>query len=337
MEFAPSGFLIFVIAVVVFAIIIIWSGIKQVPQAQEWTVERFGRYTRTLTPGLHLIVPFVDRVGFKLSLRETVLDIPSQDVISYDNATITADGVAFYQVIDSARAAYEVNDLERAITNLSMTNIRTVIGSMSLDDVLSQRDDINERLLRVIDAATNPWGIKVTRVEIKDLTPPGDLVEAMGRQMKAEREKRAEVLQAEGEKQAAILRAEGLKQSAILEAEGRREAAFRDAEAREREAEAEAKATEFVSNAIAAGDMQAVNYFVAQKYVEAIGNIASAPNQRVVLFPVEASNFIGSLGGIAEIAKSAFGGDDDGPGRSNALSSGRRRSTSVPVTSSDTD
>ncbi len=331
MEFAPSGFLIFVIAVVVFAIIVIWSGVKQVPQAQEWTVERFGRYTRTLSPGLHLIVPFVDRVGFKLSLRETVLDIPSQDVISYDNATITADGVAFYQVVDSARAAYEVNDLERAITNLSMTNIRTVIGSMSLDDVLSKRDDINERLLRVIDAATNPWGIKVTRVEIKDLTPPVDLVEAMGRQMKAEREKRAEVLTAEGEKQAAILRAEGMKQSAILEAEGRREAAFRDAEAREREAEAEGKATEFVSAAIAAGDINAVNYFVAQKYVEAIGNIASAPNQRVVLFPVEASNFIGSLGGIAEIAKSAFGDNDPAPGSTNG--SGRRGT--VPVTTRD--
>lgn len=328
MEYLPSGFLTFVIAVVVFAVVIIWAGIKQVPQAQEWTVERFGRYTRTLSPGLHLITPFVDRVGFKLSLRETVLDIPSQDVISYDNATITADGVAFYQVVDSARAAYEVNDLERAITNLSMTNIRTVIGSMSLDDVLSQRDDINERLLRVIDAATNPWGIKVTRVEIKDLTPPGDLVEAMGRQMKAEREKRAEVLQAEGEKQAAILRAEGMKQSAILEAEGRREAAFRDAEAREREAEAEAKATEFVSNAIAAGDMQAVNYFVAQKYVEAIGNIAAAPNQRVVLLPIEASNFIGSLGGIAEIAKSAFGLDGEEDRRP-----GRRGS--VPVSSRD--
>lgn len=328
MEYLPSGFLTFVIAVVVFAVIIIWAGIKQVPQAQEWTVERFGRYTRTLSPGLHLITPFVDRVGFKLSLRETVLDIPSQDVISYDNATITADGVAFYQVVDSARAAYEVNDLVRAITNLAMTNIRTVIGSMSLDDVLSQRDDINERLLRVIDAATNPWGIKVTRVEIKDLTPPGDLVEAMGRQMKAEREKRAEVLQAEGEKQAAILRAEGMKQSAILEAEGRREAAFRDAEAREREAEAEAKATEFVSNAIAAGDMQAVNYFVAQKYVEAIGNIAAAPNQRVVLFPIEASNFIGSLGGIAEIAKSAFGLDGEEDRRP-----GRRGS--VPVSSRD--
>ncbi|MDA0786096.1 MAG: SPFH/Band 7/PHB domain protein [Proteobacteria bacterium] len=327
-EFIPSGFLIFVIAVVILAAVIIKSGIKQVPQAQEWTVERFGRYTRTLSPGLHLIIPFVDRVGFKLSLRETVLDIPSQDVISYDNATITADGVAFYQVVDSARAAYEVNDLERAITNLAMTNIRTVIGSMSLDDVLSKRDDINERLLRVIDAATNPWGIKVTRVEIKDLTPPTDLVAAMGGQMKAEREKRAEILTAEGEKQAAILRAEGMKQSAILEAEGRREAAFRDAEAREREADAEAAATKAVSTAISEGDMQAVNYFVAQKYVEAIGNLASAPNQRVILFPIEASNFIGSLGGIAEIAKSAFGGDDVGTGRAN----GAGRGGSVPTT-----
>lgn len=290
-------------------------------------MERFGRYTRTLKPGLHIITPFVERATFKLSLRETVLDIPSQDVISLDNATITADGVAFYQVIDSARAAYEVNDLERAITNLSMTNIRTVIGSMTLDDVLSKRDDINERLLRVIDAATNPWGIKVTRVEIKDLTPPADLVEAMGRQMKAERDKRAEVLTAEGEKQAEILRAEGMKQAAILQAEGRREAAFRDAEAREREAEAEAKATEFVSDAIASGDVQAVNYFVAQKYVDAIGNLASAKNQRVILFPLEASNFIGSLGGIAEIAKAAFTGDDSGPGPSNGSGRGSR----VPV------
>lgn len=219
--YIPGGFTIFVGAIVVLAIVVIRSGIKQVPQAQEWTVERFGKYTRTLLPGLNLIVPFIDKVGFKLSLRETVLDIPPQDVISYDNATITADGVAFYQIVDPAKAAYEVRDLERALTNLSLTNLRTVIGSMSLDDVLSKRDIINERLLRVIDEASNPWGIKVNRVEIKDLSPPDDLVEAMGRQMKAEREKRAEILTAEGEKQAAILRAEGRKQGAILEAEGK--------------------------------------------------------------------------------------------------------------------
>lgn len=305
--YIPGGFTIFVGAIVVLAIVVIRSGIKQVPQAQEWTVERFGKYTRTLLPGLNLIVPFIDKVGFKLSLRETVLDIPPQDVISYDNATITADGVAFYQIVDPAKAAYEVRDLERALTNLSLTNLRTVIGSMSLDDVLSKRDIINERLLRVIDEASNPWGIKVNRVEIKDLSPPDDLVEAMGRQMKAEREKRAEILTAEGEKQAAILRAEGRKQGAILEAEGRREAAFRDAEAREREAAAEAEATRSVSEAISAGDIQSINYFVAQRYIEAIGNLASAPNQRVILFPIEASSLIGSLGGITELAKAAFG------------------------------
>ena len=330
--FMPSSFMVFVLVDTFFAFVIIWSGVKTVTQAEEWTVERFGRYTRTLSPGLHLIIPFIDRVGFKLSLRETVLDIPPQDVISLDNAQITADAVTFYQVVDAARAAYEVNNLERAITNLSLTNIRTVIGSMSLDDILSKRDDINERLLRVIDQATNPWGIKVTRVEIKDLSPPADLVEAMGRQMKAEREKRAEILSAEGAKQAAILRAEGMKQSAILEAEGRREAAYRDAEAREREAEAEARATTSVSEAIAAGDLNAINYFVAQKYVDAIGAIATAPNQRVVLFPIEASNFIGSLGGIAEIAKSVFGGDDDAPGRTPGGGRGRSGRSSVPAT-----
>ena len=306
MEDFVSGFTVFVVAFVIFAIVMIRSGIKQVPQAQEWTIERFGKYTNTIRPGLNLIIPFVDRVGFKLSLRETVLDIPPQDVISYDNATITADGVAFYQIVDPAKAAYEVRDLERALSNLSLTNLRTVIGSMSLDDVLSKRDDINERLLRVIDEASNPWGIKVNRVEIKDLSPPADLVEAMGRQMKAEREKRADILTAEGAKQAAILRAEGQKQAAILQAEGRREAAFRDAEAREREAGAEAEATRSVSEAIAAGDIQSVNYFVAQRYIEAIGNLAAAPNQRVILFPIEASSVIGSLGGIAELAKAAF-------------------------------
>ncbi|MCZ6844833.1 MAG: SPFH/Band 7/PHB domain protein [Alphaproteobacteria bacterium] len=328
--FIPNGFSIFVIAVVILAIVMIRSGIKQVPQAQEWTVERFGKYTHTMRPGLNLLIPFIDKVGFKLSLRETVLDIPPQDVISYDNATITADGVAFYQIVDPAKAAYEVRDLERALTNLSLTNLRTVIGSMSLDDVLSKRDVINERLLRVIDEASNAWGIKVNRVEIKDLSPPDDLVEAMGRQMKAEREKRAEILTAEGDKQSAILRAEGQKQSTILEAEGRREAAFRDAEAREREAAAEAEATRAVSAAIAAGDIQAVNYFVAQRYIDAIGNLASAPNQRVILFPIEASSLIGSLGGIAELAKAAFSMDSDrggANGRDRAVDGGTVPST----------
>lgn len=320
-------------AVALLAFIFVLSAVKIVPQAQEWTVQRFGRYTTTLNPGLHIVVPFVDRVGFKLSLRETVLDIPSQDVISLDNATITADAVAFYQITDAARAAYQVRDTERAISNLAMTNIRTVIGSMSLDDVLSKRDDINDRLLRVIDAATNPWGIKVTRVEIKDLTPPTDLVQAMGRQMKAEREKRAEILQAEGEKRSAVLRAEGLKQSAILEAEGRKEAAFRDAEARERAAEAEAKATQAVSSAIASGDLNAINYFVAQKYVQAISDLASAPNQRVVLFPVEASNVIGSLGGIAELAKATFESNRSESGRE--VDVGRPRLHSSPSGSPD--
>ena len=311
--YSLSPFLVFVIAVVAVMAVIVLSGVKQVPQAEQWTVERFGRYVRTLPPGLRLIVPIIDRIGQRLSMRETVLDIPSQDVISQDNATITADGVAFFQVVDAPRAAYEVQNLKGAMINLALTNIRSVLGAMSLDDILSKRDDINARLLQVIDTATNPWGVKVTRVEIKDLRPPADLVEAMGRQMKAERDKRAEVLQAEGDKQSAILRAEGLKQAAILEAEGRREAAFRDAEAREREAQAEAHATASVSAAIAAGDINAINYFVAQKYVSAIGGLAAAPNQRVVLFPVEASNLIGSLGGIAEIAKSVFGKDGGRP------------------------
>ena len=327
-----SSFTIYSVAFVIFGIVLIRLGVKQVPQAEEWTIERFGRYTRTIRPGLNLIFPVVDRVGFKLSLRETVLDIPPQEVISYDNATITADGVAFYQIVDPAKAAYEVRDLERALSNLSLTNLRTVIGSMSLDDVLSKRDDINERLLRVIDEASNPWGIKVNRVEIKDLSPPADLVEAMGRQMKAEREKRADILTAEGAKQSAILRAEGQKQAAILEAEGRREAAFRDAEAREREASAEAEATRSVSEAIAAGDIQSVNYFVAQRYIEAIGNLAAAPNQRVILFPIEASSVIGSLGGIAELAKAAFMGDSAGAG---ANWRDRAAGGSVPPTSRD--
>jgi regulator of protease activity HflC (stomatin/prohibitin superfamily) len=313
--FAPSPFLIFVIATVVVAFVLVSAAVKTVPQASEWTVERFGRYTRTLRPGLHLIMPFIDRVGTKLSMRETVLDIPSQDVITLDNATVSADGVTFFQVMDAAKAAYEVSDLMQAITALSMTNIRSVIGGMPLDDVLSRRDDINEKLLRVIDLATNAWGVKVTRVEIKDLAPPRDLTNAMNQQMMAERQKRAEILQAEGDKQAAILRSEGEKASQILEAEGRKEAAFRDAEARERAAEAEGRATAVVSDAIAGGDIQAINYFVAQRYAEALEKIASADNQKVIMMPLEASSLIGSIAGIGELAKAAFGGGDGGSPR----------------------
>ena len=302
----PSPFLIFVIVAVVVALMMVAAAVKTVPQASEWTLERFGRYTRTLKPGLRLVVPYIDRVGTRLSMRETVLSIPSQDVITLDNATVSADGVTFFQVMDAAKAAYEVNDLELAITNLSMTNIRSVIGGMALDDVLSRRDEINDRLLRVIDLATTPWGVKVTRVEIKDLTPPSDLTSAMNQQMMAERQKRAEILQADGERQAAILRAEGEKAALVLEAEGRREAAFRDAEARERLAEAEGRATSMVSEAIRTGDINAINYFVAQRYAEALEKIGAAENQKVIMMPLEASSLIGSIGGIAELARSAL-------------------------------
>ncbi|MCC6921285.1 MAG: SPFH/Band 7/PHB domain protein [Alphaproteobacteria bacterium] len=303
---------IFVFILLGLLLLIVFSAVKAVPQGQEWTVERFGRYTRTLSPGLNLIVPIYDRIGRKLTMMEQVLEIPRQDVITKDNAMVTTDGIAFFQVIDAARAAYEVKDLERAVANLTLTNIRTVIGSMDLDEVLSKRDEINERLLRVVDAATGPWGIKIMRIEIKDLTPPSDITDSMARQMKAERERRAEVITAEGEKQAAILRAEGQKQSQILEAEGRREAAFRDAEARERAAEAEGKATEVVSAAIAAGDVQAINYFVAQKYVEAFRALATAPNQKFVIVPSEMSGLLSSIAGVGELAKAALGGGDGG-------------------------
>jgi len=312
MDLALSGFSIFVIAVVVLAVIIVFMGIKSVPQGSEYTVERFGRYTRTLKPGLHVIVPMIDRIGAQLNMMETVLDVPSQEVITKDNAVVQVDGVVFFQVLDAAQAAYEVRDLENAILNLTMTNIRTVMGSLDLDELLSQRDQINARLLHVVDDATAPWGVKVTRIEIKDISPPKDLVDAMARQMKAERDKRAQILDAEGDRQAAILRAEGAKQSAILEAEGRREAAFRDAEAREREAEAEAKATQVVSDAIAGGNVQAVNYFVAQKYVEALGNFAESPNQKILFMPLEAANVIGAIGGVAELAREALGKDSGG-------------------------
>ncbi|MGE0118862.1 MAG: SPFH domain-containing protein [Dongiaceae bacterium] len=306
-----GAFLFFVVLAVVYVVL----AVKQVPQGREWTVERFGKYTRTLAPGLHFIMPVFDRIGAKMNMMEQVLDVPTQEVITKDNAMVSVDGVVFYQVLDAAKAAYEVNDLELAILNLTMTNIRTVMGSMDLDELLSQRDKINHQLLQVVDDATQPWGIKVTRIEIKDIAPPKDLVDSMARQMKAERDKRANILDAEGFRQAAILKAEGEKQSAILEAEGRREAAFRDAEARERAAEAEAKATSMVSQAIATGNVQAVNYFVAQRYIEALQQVAAAPNQKLILMPLEAGGVIGAIGGIAELAKQALG-NSSGPGRS---------------------
>ena len=302
MDVILGVFLFFVVLAIVYVVL----GVKTVPQGREWTVERFGKYTKTLPPGLHFIMPVFDRIGAKLNMMEQVLDVPTQEVITKDNAMVSVDGVVFYQVLDAAKSAYEVNDLELAILNLTMTNIRTVMGSMDLDELLSQRDKINAQLLHVVDEATHPWGIKVTRIEIKDIAPPKDLVDSMARQMKAERDKRANILDAEGYRQAAILKAEGEKQSAILEAEGRREAAFRDAEARERAAEAEAKATAMVSEAIAKGNVQAVNYFVAQKYVDALKEIASAPNQKLIFMPLEASGVIGAIGGIAELAKQAM-------------------------------
>ncbi len=303
------GFSLFAIAVVVLGIGLLLSTVKVVPQGYEFTVERFGRYTKTLNPGLHFIMPFIDRVGRRMNMMEQVLDIPAQEVITKDNAMVSTDAIAFIQIMDAAAAAYEVHNLTRAISNLAMTNVRTVIGSLDLDEVLSNRDDINERLLRVIDAATQPWGVKVTRVEIKDLDPPADITEAMARQMKAERLKRADILTAEGDRQSAILRAEGEKQSAILEAEGRKEAAFRDAEAREREAEAEAKATAMVSEAIAKGDVQAINYFIAQDYVKAFEKLATSPQQKTLILPAEMSSLVGTIAGIGTLTKAAF---DDG-------------------------
>ncbi|MHB1104516.1 MAG: SPFH domain-containing protein [Devosia sp.] len=303
-----DGMSIALIALGVLAILVLFAGAKTVPQGYNFTVERFGRYIRTLKPGLSLIVPFVDGIGKKINMMEQVLDVPHQEVITRDNASVTANGVTFYQILDAAAAAYEVSNLENAILNLTMTNIRSVMGSMDLDELLSNRDGINQRLLKVVDAAVSPWGLKITRIEIKDIDPPKDLVESMGRQMKAEREKRALILEAEGKRQAAILQAEGAKQSQVLEAEGRREAAFRDAEARERSAEAEAKATQMVSEAIAAGDVQAINYFVANNYIRALESLAKSPNQKVLMLPVEAASVIGAIGGIAEIAREAFGG-----------------------------
>lgn len=319
-------------ALVIFAVVSLIAAIRTVPQGYNYTVERFGRYTNTLTPGLNLLLPWIDRVGAKMNMMEQVLDVPTQEVITRDNTIVAVDGVAFYQVLNAAEAAYQVSGLENAILNLTMTNIRTVMGSMDLDELLSNRDAINERLLRVVDEAAGPWGIKITRVEIKDINPPADIVEAMGRQMKAERTKRADVLEAEGARNSQILRAEGSKQSQILEAEGKREAAYREAEARERLAEAEAKATQLVSEAIAKGDVNAINYFVAQKYTEALGQIGTAPNNKIVMLPLEASSLIGSLSGIGAIAREVFGEDGGPAGNTPApRRSGTPRAGRTPV------
>ena len=300
-----------VLVLAVFVVILVVLGVKRVPQGREYTVERFGRYTHSLRPGLRFIFPLVDQIGSRINMMEQVLDVPSQEVITRDNAMVRANGVVFFQVLDAAKAAYEVTNLMQAIMQLTMTNIRSVMGSMDLDELLSNRDQINARLLTVVDDATTPWGIKVTRIEIKDIDPPQDLVDAMARQMKAERDKRAAILQAEGDKQAAILRADGEKQAAILQAEGEREAAFREAEARERLAEAEARATQMVSEAIAKGDLNAINYFIAQKYTEALQAIGTAENQKLVLMPLEASSLIGSLAGIAEVGKQALAAKEE--------------------------
>ncbi len=297
---------IFVGVLALLAVFIAFAAITVVRQGYMYTIERFGRYTHTASPGFNLIMPFVDRVGRKVNMMEQVLDIPGQEIITKDNAMVAVDGVVFFQVLDPAKAAYEVSDLITALLQLTTTNLRTVMGSMDLDELLSKRDEINARLLSVVDHATGPWGVKITRVEVKDIRPPADISNAMARQMKAEREKRANILEAEGSRASEILRAEGEKQGQILQAEGRREAAFRDAEAREREAEAEAKATQMVSEAIANGNAQAINYFVAQKYVEAVKDFANSPNAKTILFPVEATNLIGTLGGIGELAKDAL-------------------------------
>jgi regulator of protease activity HflC (stomatin/prohibitin superfamily) len=299
-----------IVALILFflSLIILFQAIKIVPQGREFTVERLGRYTRTLTPGMAFLTPFIESIGRRVNMMEQVLDVPQQDVITKDNVSVQVDGIVFIQVMDAAQAAYRVDNLNFAITQLSQTNLRTVVGSMDLDEVLSQRDQINSRLLATIDHATNPWGVKVTRIEIKDLVPPPDITNAMARQMKAERERRAVITEADGERQAAITRADGAKQAAILEAEGRREAAFRDAEARERSAEAEAKATTSVSEAIAKGDVNAINYFIAQKYVDAFAELARSPQQKTVIVPADMAGITGSIAGIGELVKFATGG-----------------------------
>lgn len=299
--------------ILLFALVVILRSIRIVPQGFHWTVERFGKYTRTITPGLNLLTPVLEAVGMKFNMMEQVLDIPAQDVISSDNALVTCDAICFYQVLDASKAAYQISNLELATKNLVMTNIRAVVGSMELDEILSNRDKINVELLKKVDQATDPWGTKVTRIEIRDVSPPDDLVHAMARQMKAEREKRAQILEAEGEREAAIQVAEGQKQSAILEADGELEAARRQAEARERLAEAEANATRMVSEAIAQGDNRAINYFVAQKYVDALAQLATSQNNKVMMIPLEAANVIGSIAGISDIVKE-ISRDDSSPG-----------------------
>ena len=319
-----SIFVLVLLAVVLFGLV---RAIRMVPQGYNYTVERFGRYIRTLEPGLGLIVPFIDRVGSKLNMMERLIDVPSQEVITKDNAMVKVDGIAFFQVLDAPKAAYEVTNLDNAILNLTMTNIRTVMGSMDLDSLLSQRDEINHRLLAVVDQATSAWGVKMNRIDIKDIAPPRDLVDSMARQMKAERDKRAAILESEGMRQSAILKAEGEKLAAVLDAEGRREAAFRDAEARERAAEAEAKATRVVSDAIASGSVQAINYFIANNYIKALEAFAASPNQKILMIPLEASSVIGSLAGISEIAREAFGGS----GGATPTDPAKRRAAPVPV------
>ncbi|WP_019906301.1 SPFH domain-containing protein [Methylobacterium sp. 77] len=313
------GLSVVAVAIVVLVVVTLAIGINIIPQGHVYTVERFGRYSRTLESGLGLIAPYVERIGRRVNVMEQVIEVPSQEAFTRDNAGVKIDAVVFYQVLDAAKASYEISNLETAMMTLTMTNIRTVVGSMDLDQLLSHRDEINERLLHVMDAASSPWGVKMTRIEIKDILPPADLAGAMARQMKAEREKRASVLEAEGHRQADILRAEGRKQSAILEAEGRREAAFRDAEGRERSAEAEARATGLISEAISKGDLAAANFLVAEKYVDAIKALATAPNQRVVIVPIEAASLAGTLGGIAEITRSVFGENAAQPRKSSGL------------------
>ena len=322
--FPISGFTIFAIVLLVLAVVTLFKGVRTVPQGYNWTVERFGAYRATLPPGLNLLIPYIDSIGAKVNMMEQVIDVPSQEIITKDNASATVDGVTFFQVLDAAKASYEVDNLQAALLNLVMTNIRSVMGSMDLDQLLSHRDEINDRLLRVVDAAASPWGVKITRIEIKDIIPPRDLAESMARQMKAEREKRALVLESEGQRQAEILKAEGRKQAQILEAEGRKEAAFRDAEARERSAEAEAKATQMVSDAIAKGDIAAANFLVAEKYVDAFKAMAQSPNQKLVLMPMEASALVGTLGGIGQLTKAVFG-EDGLASRAMGPQSGRGR------------